>query len=150
MFKAMEGRSASLGPIPRFRFSRQCWPSFLSSLLPAWLWRGVAAGDPRPPDLRRRWSVKYILLAWIVMGWSIQSQASARFNEAREVLSRLHWRRRRSGKTYQGLVKASLPWATKALHTLWRQMRPGLLERMHGAARWADWTVLAADGSPSG
>lgn len=147
MFKAMEGRSASLGSIPRFRISRQSWSACLSSLLPGGLWRQVATSDPRRSDLRTRWSAKYLLLAWIVMGWSVQPQATARFHEARSILSRLYWRRRRSGRTYQGFVKASASWTAKALHTLWRRLQTRLIVRMQQATQWADWTVLAADGS---
>ena len=81
------------------------------------------------------------------MGWSVLTQATARFNEARSILSKLYWRRRRSGRTYQGFVKASSSWVTEALHTLWRQLQKKLIVRMQQATRWADWTVLVADGS---
>lgn len=147
MFKAMEGRSASLGSIPRFRISRQSWAACLSSLLPGGLWRQVATRDPRRSDSRTRWSAKYLLLVWILMGWSVQPQATTRFDEAFSTLSRLYWRRRRSGRTYQGFVKASASWTTEALHALWRRLQKKLIARMQQATRWADWTVLVADGS---
>lgn len=147
MFKAMEGRADAMGPLPRFRLSRRNWPSFLSRLLPPVLWRQLAGDDPRRPDPRTRWNLRYLVLAWIVMGWSIRSQSVSRFEEARDVLGRLSPRRRRPGGTYQGFVKASSACAEAALRELWRQLRPPMVRRMTDASRWGGWTVLAVDGS---
>lgn len=147
MFKAMEGRSASFGTLPRFRISRRCWPSFLSSLLTASHWRCLARIDPRRADARTRWSSKYIALAWVIMAWSIQRRAVSRFEDARDVLSRVYCRRHRPGETYQGLVKASSTWAAVGLRELWLHLRPTLTCRVTNAAPWHGWTVLAVDGS---
>lgn len=147
MFQAMEGRLKASARLPRFRVSRRSWPAFLNSLLPASVWQNLSNHDPRRADARIRWRLKYILLAWIVMGWSIQSQALARFGEARDILARLHPRRRRPGNHYQGLIKASSRWATLALRELWKHLRPTLARRAADAWATSGWTVLAVDGS---
>jgi hypothetical protein len=147
MFKAMEGRAESIGPLPRFRISRRNWPSFLKSLMPPVLWRQLAGSDPRRSDRRTRWNVKYIALAWILMGWSMHSQSVSRFEEARDVLGRLYPRRRRPGGTYQGFAKASADCAEASLRELWRHLRPTMVRRITDASRWYGWTVLVVDGS---
>lgn len=147
MFKAMEGRSTCLGSLPRFKISRRCWPSFLSSMVTASHWRSLARRDPRRPDARTRWSPKYIALTWIIMAWSIRPGAVSRFEDARDVLARIYRRRHRPGETYQGLVKASSTWAAVALRELWLHLRPTLTCRMTKAAPWYGWTILAVDGS---
>jgi hypothetical protein len=116
-------------------------------MLAASHWRGMSQCDPRRPDARTRWSAKYIALAWIIMAWSIQSRAVARFDEARDVLARIYDRRRRAGETYQGLVKASSTWAAAALRELWLHLRPTRICPLADGASWYGWTILAVDGS---
>ena len=146
MSMAMDGRIGN-GGLPRFRFSRRNLPAFLNCLIPAASWRALAANDSRRADARRRWSVKLSLLAWILMGWSGQSAATMRFAEARDVIRRILYRRRRPGSCYQGLVKASREWTPHLLRRLWRGLCAERLSRITDAWRSAAWTVLTVDGS---
>lgn len=126
---------------------RQDWPGFLNRLLPAPLWQSLSTEVTRSSDDRVRWSAKYIILCWVMMGWSIQRQLSERFREGREGLARLYYRRRRAGRSYQGLVKA-----TEELgRTLWDRfaecLRSTIPRRLGRWWQWYGWIVMAADGS---
>lgn len=147
MFTAMEGRAKALGAFPRLRFSRRSGLAFLSGLLPAHRWQRLSGLDTRRPDRRTRWSLKYIAWAWIVMGWSLQRQAVARFEEARATVTRFFSHRRQPGATYQGLVRASTRVGVTALHQFWLSLRHEYGDRLRRAFDWQGWNVLAVDGS---
>ena len=99
MSMAMEGRSGKL--------RRQDWPQFFGRVVPPRVWQAFAeqVNDVRRSDTR--WSAKYIVLCWVMMGWSSQTQLTERFRESWEVLARFFSRRRRPGRSYPGLVKAA-------------------------------------------
>jgi len=89
------------------KLPRRNWPGFLKRVVPDHTWQQVNRCVNRSTDPRLRWSTKPMVLCWIVMGWSIQGQLTERFREGFEVLSCLFYRRRRCGRTYQGLTQAT-------------------------------------------
>jgi hypothetical protein len=98
-------------------------------------------------DPRTRWSPKLILLCWMVMGWSIQGQLTERFREGRETLSRMFYRRRRCGESYQGLTQATQRCGVSLFHRFWARLRSSVPRRVGAAWTWYGWTVFAVDGS---
>jgi len=97
---AKDGRSGKL--------NRQDWAHFLSRVIPPAVWQafGERLASTRRTDAR--WSPKYVVLCWIMMAWSAQSSLTERFRESREAIVRLFPHLRRPGRSYQGLVKATL------------------------------------------
>lgn len=133
--------------LPRWSFCRRSWPAFLSRIISPSVWQRLGREDPRRADGRTRWSIKYVVLAWLAMGWSLQAQATARFDEAYQLLARWFFGRRRPGRSYQGLVKASKSIGPGFIQTLWRELRI-VGQRAVGAGwRWHGRVVLAMDGS---
>ena len=139
MNKAKEGHSR--------RVHRRDWPGFLNRVVPASVWQAFAVQVGSPKDPRVRWSAKYIVLAWTVMGWSLQPQLKERFREAYEFLGRCFARRRRPGKSYQGLTEATRCVGPEVLHQFWACLRPTIPKRMGQAWTWFGWVVMAVDGS---
>jgi hypothetical protein len=89
-----------------------------------------------------------LVLCWMFMGWSLQTQLSERCREGVELLGRLFYHRRRSGSSYQGLVKASKRYGDGMLKAFWGCLRATIPKRL-GQELWAwyGWVVLAVDGS---
>lgn len=139
MNKAKEGH-------PR-RVHRQDWPNFLNRVVPASVWQAFVAQVGHSRDPRVRWSAKYIVMAWMVMGWSLQGQLTERFREACEFLSRCFSRRRRPGESYQGLTKATQRVGPEVFHCFWECLRPTIPKRLGRAWIWFGWVVMAVDGS---
>ena len=139
MNKAREGR-------PR-RIHRRDWPGFLNRVVPASVWQALGSQVGPSEDPRIRWSAKYVVLAWMVMGWSLQTQLTERFREANEFLSRWFARRRRPGESYQGLTKATRRVGPEVFHRFWECLRPTIPKRLGQAWTWFGWIVMAVDGS---
>jgi len=139
MNKVREGR-------PR-KLYRRDWPGFLNRVVPASVWQAFGAQVVHSNDPRVRWSAKYIVLAWMVMGWSLQGQLSERFREACEFLGRWFARRRRPGESYPGLTKATRRVGPKVFHCFWECLRPTISKRVGQAWTWFGWIVMAVDGS---
>ena len=139
MNKAKEGR-------PR-RLHRRDWPGFLNHVVPPSVWQAFGAQVGHSKDPRIRWSAKYIVLSWMVMGWSLQGQLTERFREACEFLGRCFARRRRPGESYQGLTKATRRLGPDAVHGFWDCLRPTIPKRLGQAWTWFGWIVMAVDGS---
>ncbi len=139
MKRAMEGRLR--------RLHRREWPGFLNHVVPASVWRVLSARVKGSRDPRIRWSAKYVVLSWIVMGWSLQGQLTERFREACECLARCFASRRRSGKTYQGLTKATRRAGPDVFHEFWGYLRPTIPKRLGQVWTWFEWIVMAVDGS---
>jgi hypothetical protein len=133
------------GRLPKL--NRQDWPGFLRRVVPDHLWQQVNQGVNQTTDPRVRWSPKHILLCWIVMGWSIQGQLTERFREGCELLSRMFYRRRRCGGTYQGLTQATRRVGMKVFADFWSCLRQTIPKRVGSAWTWYGWTVFAVDGS---
>ena len=129
------------------KFHRRDWPGFLNRVVPAGVWQRFAGNIPRPSDPRTRWSAKYVVLCWMVVGWSVQGALTERFREGWEVLARLFPRRRRPGTSYQSLTKATGRLGDRLLHQFWCSLRQSLPQRIGARWRWYGWTVLAVDGS---
>jgi hypothetical protein len=139
MNKAKEGH-------PR-RVHRRDWPGFLNRLVPASVWQAFVAQVGHSKDPRVRWSAKYIVMAWMVMGWSLQGQLTERFREACEFLSRCFARRRRPGESYQGLIKATQRVGPAVFHGFWECLQPTIPKLLGQAWTWFGWIVMAVDGS---
>jgi len=139
MNKVREGR-------PR-KLHRRDWPGFLNRAVPASVWQTFAAQVSHSKDPRVRWSAKYIVLAWIVMGWSLQGQLTERFREACQFLGRCFARRRRPGESYQGLTKATGRVGPDVFHRFWACLWPTIPQRLGQAWTWFGWIVMGVDGS---
>ena len=139
MHKVREGR-------PR-KLHRRDWPGFLNRVVPASVWQAFGAQVISSKDPRVRWSAKYIVLAWMVMGWSLQGQLKERFREACEFLSQCFARRRRPGESYQGLTKATGRVGPDVFHRFWVCLWPTIPQRLGQAWMWFGWVVMGVDGS---
>lgn len=139
MRKVREGR-------PR-KLHRRDWPGFLNRVVPASVWQAFGAQVISSKDPRVRWSAKYIVLAWMVMGWSLQGQLTERFREACEFLGQCCARRRRPGESYQGLTKATGRVGPDVFHRFWACLWPTIPQRLGQTWRWFGWVVMGVDGS---
>lgn len=139
MHKVREGR-------PR-KLHRRDLPGFLNRAVPASVWQAFGAQIRPSKDPRIRWSAKYIVLAWMVMGWSLQGQLTERFREACEFLSRCFARRRRPGESYQGLTQATERVGPDVFHRFWACLWPTIPQRLGQAWTWFGWVVMGVDGS---
>ena len=106
MIMAMEGRSRKL--------DRRDWPAFLNRIVPQGVWQSLSRsskqskGDPPSrDDPRIRWSRKFVVLAYIAIGWAAPRTLGERFDQARQWVVDLFPSRRRPGRTYVGLTKAA-------------------------------------------
>jgi hypothetical protein len=98
-------------------------------------------------DPRLRWRPKYLVLAWVVMGWSLQGPLTERCREAYELLAALFPRRRRSGTSYPGLTNATERIGLELFHHFWNCLRVTFPQRTGPLWRWYGWVVMAVDGS---
>ena len=129
------------------RLHRRDWPGFLNGVVPAWVWQKFWGQVGHRQDPRIRWTAKYVILCWMVMGWSIQGCLTERFREGWELLSRLSARRRRPGRCYQGLVKATQRLGMDLFEQFWSCLRETLPRRVGRLWTWYGWVVMAVDGS---
>jgi len=136
---AKEGR-------PR-KSQRRDWPGFFHRLIPPAVWQALALRVPARADARRRWSPKYVLLCWVLIGWSLETTLRGRFEEAGEVLRRWFSRRRRAGGTYQGLRKATRRLGVAWCSTFWEEVRRSFPARLQRVWHWYGWVPMAVDGS---
>lgn len=136
---AKDGRSGKL--------NRQDWAHFLSRVIPPGVWQafGERMAATRRGDAR--WSAKYVVLCWVMMAWSTQSSLTERFRESREALVRLFPRRRRPGRSYQGLVKATIAAGDRIFAQFWACLRETIPQCVGRRWRWYGWVVMAVDGS---
>ena len=126
---------------------RRDWPGYLNRILPASLWQALSMEMAPATDGRVRWTPKYVILCWVMMGWSMQRQLTHRFHESWHVLGRLYSRRRRAGSSYQGLVKATLRLGQEILHRFAGCLRESIPKRVGSRWYWYGWVVMAVDGS---
>ena len=136
---AREGRPRQL--------HRRDWPGFLNRVVPPVVWQRLAGPAGHAGDPRTRWSGKYVVLCWVAMGWSVQTQLTERFREGVELLARLFPRRRRPGRSYQGLVKATGRVGLEGFQRFWRSLRATIPQRLGQRWHWYGWIPLAVDGS---
>jgi len=139
MKKAMDGRLR--------RLHRRDWHGFLNRMVPAAVWRSFQKDAKPKKDGRTRWTPKYVVLSWIVMGWSVQGELTGRFREGVEWLGETFSRRRRTGKTYQGFVKASQHLRRDCLQRFWSSARRTIPKQLGEAWYWYGWVVMGTDGS---
>ena len=92
---------------------RRDWPSFLNKVVTEQVWQTFAEEQGRSATLDRRlqgesdghrgradqrWTAKFVVLTWVMMGWLRSPILGERFTESWNVLARLYWRRRRAGR----------------------------------------------------
>jgi len=123
------------------------WPGFLRRVIPDQNWRRLEQLATKGMDPRTRWSPKLIILCWVMMGWSIQGQLTERFREGRQTISRMFYRRRRCGESYQGLTQATQRVGVAVFQRFWVRLRETVPKRVGPAWTWHGWTVFAVDGS---
>jgi hypothetical protein len=123
------------------------WPSFLHRLIPDQTWRGLQKEANSPKNPRTRWTPKSIILCWVTMAWSIQGQLTERFREGYETLGQMFYRRRRCGRSYQGLILATAGLGLDLFQHFWYRLRVGLPQRAGQLWTWFGWVVFAVDGS---
>jgi hypothetical protein len=126
---------------------RRNWVQFFRRTVPDSVWQRVARQEPGPRRSDRRWTVPYLLQAWMIIGGSVQSTLTGRTKEAYQWLVHRFPARRRPGHTYNGLRKALLRAGLDLFQTFWRHVRTTAARRLGRARTWHGWTVLAADGS---
>lgn len=130
------------------RLYRRDWPSFLNRVVPASVWQALSNQVNSSPDPRIRWTAKYLVLCWVAMGWSVRTQLTERFREGWEVLAGLFPHRRRPGRRYQGLTKATRRVGVEVLHRFWCCLRQEIPRRLGKKIwYWYGWVVIAVDGS---
>jgi hypothetical protein len=126
---------------------RRNWVRFFRQTVPDAAWQGVAREGPAARRSDQRWTIPYLLQAWLIIGWSVQATLTDRMKEAYQWLVHRFPARRRPGHTYNGLLKASVRAGPDLFRTFWRLLRPTVAQRLGRARTWHGWTVLAADGS---
>lgn len=150
MIMAKDGRVCKL--------HRLEWPGFIRRMLPPAVWRSVneaerAAGGraaSRAGDSRTLWTLHFVLLAYVAMGWSVQLRLSDRFREARELVVQLYRNRRRPGTTYVGLTGAGVLLRAETFQRFWACVRQRAASLVGQAWTWSGWVVVAFDGSREG
>jgi len=131
----------------RHEHYRRNWVRFFRRTVPDVVWQRLARATPAHRDPRVRWVPAYLILAWVVIGWSVRTTLTERLAEARRWLARRFPARWRSGRTYAGLLKATKRAGPDLFHRFWRHLRPIAVKRLGRARTWYGWTVLAVDGS---
>lgn len=146
MIMAMEGRSRKL--------DRRDWPAFLNRIVPQGVWQSLSRsskqskGDPPSrDDPRIRWSRKFVVLAYIAIGWAAPRTLGERFDQARQWVVDLFPSRRRPGRTYVGLTKAAGRHGVELFHQFWNALRCTMASRAHEAWNQYGWIPFAVDGS---
>ena len=132
---------------PRHEQYRRNWVRFFRRTVPDAVCQRLAEANPACRDPRVRWVPTYLILAWVLIGWSLRTTLKKRLAEASRWLARRFPARRRPGATYQGLLKATGRMGPDLLQQFWRHLRPTAVKRLGRASTWYGWTVLAVDGS---
>lgn len=139
MRMATDGRLCKPAPV--------AWPALLRRLCPAPVWQAWLGGLGGRRDARVRWSPRGIVLAWVLMSWAAIPGLRARVEVAWQVLAALFARRRRPGRSLQGLIKRTRRIGVGALRDFWTQVRSGLVPRLGEAWAWQGWRLFTVDGS---
>lgn len=122
-------------------------PGLLRRIVPAEVWRSFYKTCKKRGDRRARWSPKYIVLAWLVMGWIARGGLDERFEGAWRTLAAMFPQRRRPGRTYSGLSQRSQGVKPAAAQQFLASLRPRLLRGLKPLWEWQGWIVFAVDGS---
>ena len=126
---------------------RRDWPAFLKRVIPTTVWQSLATQLPISTDPRIRWTVQYMVLCTVLMGWSMEMSITQRFREAHEVLVRLFPSRRRPGRSYPGLTKAIGNASAAPAPLFWKCLRETFPKRLGRVWMWYGWVLIAVDGS---
>jgi hypothetical protein len=122
-------------------------PGLLRRMMSAEVWRSFYGTCARREDRRTRWTPKYVVLAWLVMGWAAAGGLRERFDAAQRTLVRLYPQRRRSGRTYAGLSQAIEHIEPALAQQFLASLRPRMVQGLRPLWDWQGWVVFAADGS---
>lgn len=122
-------------------------PGLLRRIVPAEVWRSFHGTCESRGDRRTRWSPKYIVLAWLLMGWAARGGLGERFEAAWRTLAVLFPQRRRPGKTYAGLQQSSRNMRPAAARQLLASLRSRVQRGLKPLWDWQGWIVFAVDGS---
>lgn len=95
----------------------------------------------------RRWTLRSLTFAAILMAWSETPGLVDRFASVRETLDALWPSRRRSGRTYQGFVKALVRWSPRLLRRLESCLRTRVRETAGASWETFGWVMMGVDGS---
>lgn len=100
-----------------------------------------------PLDARRGWCPLVLALAAILMSLDAAPTLAQRFESALGVLDRALPRRRRTGRTYQGFVKALTHRSDRLTDALTRRLRTLTIDAAGRDLRIGRWTPIGVDGS---
>jgi len=139
MIMAMEGRTRKL--------NRRDWPAFLNRIVPQGVWQSFSNKQRTSEDPRVRWSRKFIVLAYIAMGWAAPRTLDERFEQARAWVADLYPSKRQPGKSYVGLTKAAARHGVELYRQFWHALRRTMPARLKDAWVQYGWILFAADGS---
>jgi hypothetical protein len=123
------------------------WPTLLRRLCPPEFWQNWLSTVERRGDARTHWRPKHVVLAWILIGWAAPNGLQQRFDLARRTLAALFPRRRRPGRSVQGLTKRTDRLGGDTLHGFWLSLRGRLATRLGRSWLCNGWRVFAVDGS---
>ncbi len=126
---------------------RRNWPGFLNHVVPPSVWQSLHQRVSPQSASDARWTLKYILLVYIGMGWAKVGTLRDRFGEAREWVVGLFRRRQRPGQTYVGLTEAAQKYGVALFQQFWACLRRTVPPRLGAAWYWHNWIVFAVDGS---
>lgn len=121
-------------------------PGLLRQVAPPVVWRAFHhVSDGCGP--RARWSLKQLVLVWLIMGWIQAASLRERFERARRTLIALQPRRRRVGRTYAGLNQYSRRRLPRAAQQFLAVLRPRVQARLRPVWELHGWVVFAVDGT---
>ncbi len=99
-----------------------------------------------PLDARAGWSSLILALAAVLMSLDPGPTLAQRFESTLHVLDRVLPRHRRTGRTYQGFIKA-LVRSESLTHHLTKQLRARTVAAAGGELRIGQWIPIGVDGS---
>ncbi len=124
---------------------RMNWLTCQRQFLTAWLWKGVRAAAR--PYGGQRWDLLPLVMVGLLMLFLTAHSVAERFEEARELWTRLNWHRRRVGRTLAGFGKAWERLPRRALRVLGVRLRERVATVLRDQWDIAGWVPFGVDGS---
>ena len=108
-------------------------------------WRLFQPGDA---GKALRWCERYLVICALMMSWLMADVLADRFDQARQVVTKMFPGRKRPGGTYQGFVAALAKKSESLLKTISEHLR-GEVRQVAGTDHWAHlgFVPFGADGS---
>ena len=141
MPKAREGRRCWLR-------NRQSWSGLLKRILTSAAWRSLGEGQPRDGNQARAgWTLKYLVVLSLCIGWSVKRRLTQRFCEARQIAEALYPSDKPLPASYQGFFKQLCKAGVGMLHSVLVTLRDQA--RSYVGRHWSvhNWIPLGVDGS---